>query len=198
MVFMVFESKIKIMSKINTKRLSDQMNTALNDQMTKEAHASQTYLAYGAWASMEGYDGTANFLFRHAHEERNHMMKILEYILDRGGEVKIASIPAADKLPKNMQDCFEKVFQQEVDNTKSIYKVVKKSMDEEDWATWNFMQWFVKEQIEEETLSMNLLDKVKIAGGEKATDEALYALDRQLEHTPDEARGAEEVTTENP
>jgi ferritin len=186
------------MSNINTKRLSDTMNSALNAQMTKEAHASQIYLAYGAWASMEGYDGTANFLFRHAHEERNHMMKILEYILDRGGEVKITEIPAAENLPKNMVDCFEKVFLQETDNTRSIYRVVKLAMDEEDWATWNFMQWFVKEQVEEETLSLNLLDKVKIAGGETATDDALYALDRQLEKTPDEARPAQDVTTDNP
>lgn len=186
------------MSNINTKRLSENMNKTLNEQMTKEAHASQTYLAYGAWASMEGYDGTANFLFRHAHEERNHMMKILEYMLDRGGEVKITEVPAVDELPTSMVDCFEKVFLQETGNTKSIYKVVKQSMEEEDWATWNFMQWFVKEQVEEETLSLNLLDKVKIAGGDNATDDALYALDRQLERTPDEARPAQEVTTEKP
>ena len=51
-------------------------------------------------------------------------------------------------------------------NTKAVYKIVKLSLDEEDWATWNFMQWFVKEQTEEETLALNLLDKIKIAGQE--------------------------------
>ncbi|MEJ0057031.1 MAG: ferritin-like domain-containing protein [Bacteroidota bacterium] len=66
-----------------------------------------------------------------------------------------------------MNNCFEKVFGHEVDNTTAVYKVVKLSLDEEDWATWNFMQWFVKEQTEEETLALNLLDKIKIAGGEK-------------------------------
>ena len=182
----------------NTRRLSERMNTVLNDQMTKEAHAAQIYLAYGSWARMEGYDGTANFLFRHAHEERNHMMKILEYILDRGGEVRIEAVPAADKLPKTLNDCFERVFLQEVDNTKSIYRVVKMAMEEEDWASWNFMQWFVKEQVEEETLSRNLLDKVKIAGGPKATNDALAALDKELETTPDEVRPAQAVTAENP
>jgi len=186
------------MAKINTQRISVTMNTALNSQMTKEAHAAQIYLAYGAWANSNGYEGISNFLFRHAHEERNHMMKILEYILDRGGKVTIEAIPAAEKLPKDIQDCFEKVFQQETDNTKSVYSVVKKSLEEEDWATWNFMQWFVKEQIEEEKLAMNLLDKVKIAGGDEASDEALYALDRQLERTPDEAKSAEDATTEHP
>ena len=67
-----------------------------------------------------------------------------------------------------MQDCFEKILGHEVDNTKGIYKIVKMSFDEEDWATWNFMQWFVKEQTEEETMVMNMLDKLKIAGGWKS------------------------------
>ena len=66
-----------------------------------------------------------------------------------------------------MQDCFEKIFAHEIDNTNGIYKIVKMSLDEEDWATWNFMQWFVKEQTEEETMVMNMLDKLKIAGGGK-------------------------------
>jgi ferritin len=56
-------------------------------------------------------------------------------------------------------------------------------LTEEDWATWNFMQWFVKEQTEEETLALDLLDKVKIAGGDKISSDALYSLDRDLEST---------------
>lgn len=68
---------------MNTNRLSKTIEAALNAQMTKEAHASQIYLSYGAWADGEGFGGTANFLFRHAQEERNHMMKLLEYILKK-------------------------------------------------------------------------------------------------------------------
>ena len=174
------------------------MQSALNTQMTKEAHASQIYLSYAAWASSSGYAGIANFLFRHANEERNHMMKFLEYILERGAKVKIAPIPAPDSDPTSVNNCFEKVFQQEVSNTTAIYKLVKTSFEESDWATWNFLQWFVKEQVEEETLSMNLLDKIKIAGGEKAPNEALYALDRDLATTPDDARLAQEATADHP
>jgi ferritin len=95
-------------------------------------------------------------------------------------------------------DCFQKTFQQEVDNTESIYKIVKQSFDEADWATWNFLQWFVKEQTEEETLIMNMLDKLKIAGGEKASGESLYSIDRDLKSTPDEADLAQEKTVEAP
>jgi ferritin len=183
---------------MNTNRLSETLQASLNDQMTREAHASQIYLSYASWADSEGYDGIANFLFRHANEERNHMMKLLEYILQRGAKVKIEAIPAPPPDPVNVQDCFEKVFEQEIENTKSVYKVVKMSLTEEDWATWHFMQWFVKEQTEEETLAMNLLDKIKIAGGAKATGDALYALDRDLEKTPDDAELAEEKTVEHP
>jgi len=174
------------------------MAKALNEQMTKEAHASQIYLSYAAWADSQGYGGTANFLFRHAQEERNHMMKILEYILKRGAEVEVTAIPAPFKNPSSMHKCFEKVFEHEVDNTKAIYKLVKLSFDEGDWATWNFMQWFVKEQIEEETLAMDLLDKLKIAGGEKIDSNTLYSLDRDLEKTSDDAKSAEDVTADNP
>ena len=183
---------------MNKNRLSQKLEAELNRQMTKEASASQIYLSYAAWASSQGYGGIANFLFRHANEERNHMMKFLQYILERGGTVKIDAIPAPEGEPTDIQNCFEKVFEQEVDNTKSIYKLVKMSFDEEDWATWNFIQWFVKEQTEEETLALNLLDKIKISGGKNATGEALYILDRDLKDKPDHATLAEEKTVDNP
>jgi len=183
---------------MDTNRLSKTLAAALNEQMTSEAFNSQVYLSYASWASDHGFDGIANFLFRHAAEERNHMMKILEYILERGAKVTITAIPAPHADPSDVNDCFEKVFKSEVENTTSIYKIVKMSFDEQDWATWNFMQWFVKEQIEEETLAINLMSRIKIAGGKKASDDALYNLDRDLGTTPDDARSAEDVTTANP
>ena len=79
---------------METNRLSKTIEAALNAQMTNEAHNAQIYLAYASWADSKGYDGIANFLFRHANEERNHMMKFLEYILKRGGNVVITAIPA--------------------------------------------------------------------------------------------------------
>ncbi|HSV12117.1 MAG TPA: ferritin [Hanamia sp.] len=183
---------------MNTNRLSESICKALNDQMTKEAHAAQIYLAYASWLNAQGFEGVANFLFRHANEERNHMMKFLEYILERGASVKITAIPDPGENPTSVYDAFQKAFKQEVDNTESIYKIVKQSFDEGDWATWNFLQWFVKEQTEEETLIMNMLDKLKIAGGEKASGSSLYSIDRDLKTTDDEADLAQEKTVEAP
>jgi ferritin len=183
---------------MKTDRLSKSLTTALNTQMTNEARASEIYLSFGAWAEHEGFGGVSNFLFRHAQEERNHMMKILEYILKRGAEVNVTAIPAPGPTPKSLHDCFQKIFDHEVDNTKAIYKLVKMSLEEEDWASWNFLQWLVQEQTEEETLALQLLDKLKIAGGEKAESESLYALDRDLEKTPDDATLAQNVTADNP
>lgn len=171
---------------MNTNRLSKGLQKLLNEQMTKEAHSAQIYLSYAVWADNAGFSGISKFLLRHAREERDHMQKFVEYILERGSEVKIESIPAPPANPKNLRDCFESIFKHEVSNTKSIYNIIKQSQEEGDWATWNFAQWFAKEQTEEEKLAMDLLAKIKLAGGENADSETLYTLDRDLGNSPDE------------
>ena len=183
---------------MKTNRLTEKITAALNQQITNEAHASQIYLAYASWADNQGYSGIAKFLFRHAQEERNHMMKLLEYILIRGAKVKISTIPAPGPNPADINNCFEKVFQQEVINTNAIYKLVKMSLDAEDWATFNFLQYFVKEQTEEETLAISILDKLKISGGAKAGSDVLYVLDKDLGNATGDMKSAEDATAENP
>jgi len=191
-------TRILVTQFMETNRLSPSIAAALNAQMTNEAHNAQIYLAYASWASEKGYDGIANFLFRHANEERNHMQKFLEYILKRGGKVTVTAIPGPGPDPASMNDCFEKVFSSEVENTAKIYDIVNMSMAEKDWATFNFMQWFVKEQTEEETLALDLLDKIKVAGGANAKDDALFVLNTELGKTPDDATLAQDVTVEKP
>jgi len=183
---------------MNTNRLSKAMETSLIKQMTKENQASQIYLALGCWADTKGYGGVSNFLFRHAQEERNHMIKIMMYILERGGTPKVEAVAEPKKLPKSISECFNMVFEHEVDNTTAIYGLVNQSMDEKDWATWNFAQWFVKEQIEEEKLALQLIDKLKIAGGDRATDESLFELDKYLGNAPDDVPLARESTADKP
>lgn len=165
---------------MNTNRLSKPVEKLLNHQITNEAEASQVFLAFGAWAAHEGFDGIAKFLFKHSEEEREHMMEVVNYIIERGGKVTVGTIDKPHKDPKNLQDCFEQMYKHEVANTEAFYTIVNQAMEERDWATWNFAQTFVKEQIEEETFVMTLLDKLKIAGGAKVTAESLYTLDRDL------------------
>ncbi|MBW2962245.1 ferritin [Mesonia aestuariivivens] len=183
---------------MNTNRLSIPIEKILNHQVKKEATASQIYLSLGAWADSEGYAGMADFLFRHAQEERNHMIKVMDYIMERGGRVKITGIDDPVKDPENLQECLELVFTHEVDNTKAIYDIVNLSQEEKDWATWNFAQWFVKEQIEEEALVLDLLDKLKVAGGTKATPESLLYLDAQFNKMEDEVTLAREASGDKP
>ena len=183
---------------MDTKRLSSAMETALSEQMNVELYQSHIYLSYGIWADDQGYGGIANFLFRHSKEERDHAIKFMQYVLNRGGKPTVTALKAAEGDPSNLKDCFNRVFKHEVENTEKIYKLVNLAFEEKDWATWNFLQWFVKEQIEEETLAMDLIDKLKIAGGDQASDESLFNLDKYLGETADDAELARDATSENP
>ena len=168
-----------------TKRISDAMETQLNKQLTKEAEAAQVFLAYASWAETKGYPGVADFFYGHEVEEREHMKKIIRYINGRGGESKIAAIKAPPENPKNLMDCFKKALDHEIANTEAIYEIVNLAHAEKDWATFNFAQWFVKEQIEEETLVMDLIDKYNLAvDNEEEDNENLYQLDKDLSKAP--------------
>lgn len=183
---------------MNTKRLSDAMEKALSDQMNTEDLQSRIYFSYGIWAADAGYDGVSNFLFRHAQEERDHAVKFMMYVLERGGKPTITELAGPGPEPKSMHDCFNNVYKREVENTQSIYQLVNLALEEKDWASWNFLQWFVKEQTEEEKLAADLISRLKIAGGDRAKDESLLLLDTELKNFSGEATLAREATGENP
>jgi ferritin len=148
---------------ITKNRLSKTIEAALNAQLTKEAHASQIYLSYGTWSHYKTYPKIGNLLLYLSVEKRNHMSKIMEYILKRNGKVIIKAIPAPYKNPTTMDNCFSSIVQHEIENAILITELAKMSLDEEDWTTWNFMQWFIKEEVaEEEEVSAKLFDRLKI------------------------------------
>lgn len=179
-------------------RLSKEMTALLNEQVTNEAWNAEIYLSFGAWASEKGMGGLANFLFRHGEEERDHMMKFMQHIMQRGGRVKISRIPAPLEDPKNLKACLNTLFEAEVDNSKAIYKIVNKALEEKDWPTWNFLQWFVKEQIEEENMIDELLDRYElVTAGGKISGADLYQFDKDLETMDDEADIARDMTIED-
>ena len=182
---------------MNTNRLSEKILDILNKQVTKEAYAAQTYLTYAIWADDHGYAGIANLLYRHSGEERNHMMKVIQYIQNRGGKAQISALDAGPEDPSNIQDCFEKIFQHEVSNTNAIYDIVNAAQEERDWATFNFAQWFVKEQIEEENMADDLLDRYElITAGGKISGADLYQFDKDLDTANDEADIARDASIE--
>ena len=165
---------------MNTNRLSDTISAALNAQITKEAYSSQFYLSYAAWAESQSLSGIAAFIFHHAEDERTHMLKIMKYILMRGSLVRLEAVPAPAPHPESINDCFVKAFEHEVEKTQAVYAIVKMSFDESDWATWNFIRWFIRDQVNEEMLAMNLMNKLKLAGDQKTLGKALYELDKDL------------------
>lgn len=180
--------------KLSVKRISDKMEQTLNEQLTREAFQSQVYLAYASWAEVNGFGGIADFLYKHSHEERQHMLKFLRYINGRGGKARIAAIETPGSEPSNLRACLEQTLQHEIDNSNSIDAIVNLALAEKDWATFNFGQWFVKEQIEEEALINDLLDKFNLAshGNEKST--SLYDLDRDTADAPQNATLAREAS----
>jgi len=169
-----------------TKRISDAMENALNKQMTREAYQAQVYLAYASWAEVNGFAGISTFLYKHSLEEREHMYKFLKYINDRGGKAKIEAIDAPREHPEGLGDCLQKTLQHEIDNSDAIDEIVNLAHEEKDWATFNFGQWFVREQIEEETLVKNLIDKYELTSAQPGRAN-LYGLDRDTADAPQDA-----------
>lgn len=176
------------------KRISDKMEQLLNTQMTREAYQAQVYLSYASWAEINSFAGVAKFLYGHMQEERNHMFKILKYINGRGGSAKVEAIPAAPVHPKDLGECLNNILQHEIDNSKEIDKIVNLAHEERDWPTFNFGQWFVKEQIEEETLINEIIDKYNLASTQTSSNHSLYALDRDLNSEPQSAVTARDET----
>jgi len=151
----------------------------LNEQIIKESSSSQLYLSMASWSENQGYNGTAQFLYKHSDEERVHMLKLVKFINERGG---VAKIPAIEKPPINfdsMLKIFESLLAHEIKVTESINNVVDVCLKEKDYTTHNFIQWYVSEQLEEEALARNILDKLKMIGSDKG---GLYLFDRDMEN----------------
>ena len=160
--------------------MKERVEKALNDQIKKEGQSSQFYLAMASWAEAQGLSGTSGFMYKQSEEERFHMLKLVKYVNERGGT---AIIPGFDGPPtefKSVLNVFELLLSHEIQITESINDLVGVCMDEKDYPTQNFMQWYLSEQLEEEASARAILDKVKLIGEDKA---GLYLFDRDLENS---------------
>ncbi|NII25744.1 ferritin [Pseudoflavitalea sp. X16] len=157
--------------------ISSKIDAALNRQIDLEGFSSMYYLAMGSWAEVKGYTGVAQFLYHHSDEERLHMLKLFHYINDRGGHAIVPPFAAPQKDFKNIQEIFEIVHSHEVKVSNEINALVELCIQEKDYTTHNFLQWYVTEQIEEESLARQILDKLKLIGEDKG---GMYLFDRDL------------------
>lgn len=170
--------------------MNKRIEEILNKQIVAEAVSSQLYLAMASWAESSGINGTAGFLYLHSDEEREHMLKLVRFINERGGRALIPSIEVPRQEFNSLTDIFTLLLEHEIKVTNMINEIVFVCLEEKDYSTHNFMQWFVAEQLEEEALARNILDKLKMIGSDKA---GLYLFDRDLETLQNANPGGTEV-----
>ncbi len=158
--------------------LSKKIESLLNQQVELEASSSQYYLAMASWAEVKGYNGVSKFLYKHADEERLHMLKLIMFVNERGGHGLVPKLAAPPANFKGIQEVFEQILKHEIHVSGEINKLVDRCLAEKDYTTHNFLQWYVSEQIEEEALARNILDKLNLIGNDKG---GMYLFDRDLQ-----------------
>jgi ferritin len=149
----------------------------LNEQITLEFYSSNLYLQMGAWCTWKGYSGAARFLLLHATEEYGHMTKLFHYIGETGGLSVIPGIEKPQTEFDSLLNVFTKTMEHEKIVTAKINELVDAAFNEKDYSTFNFLQWYVAEQHEEETLFASILDKIKMIGVE---GRGLYLIDKEI------------------
>jgi ferritin len=158
--------------------ISEKMQAALNEQIAMEAHASYLYLAMAGWFDLEGLEGCAKFMYRQSDEERMHKMRIFNYLLDMNCKAIVPSVEQPPTSFKSVQDIFKSAYEHELKVTKSINGLVDLAINDGDHSTHNFLQWYVTEQREEETLMRLILDKIGLIGD---GPQSLYFIDKEIE-----------------
>jgi len=157
--------------------LSKKLEKAIIEQIKAEEESSRLYLSMASWCEVNGYAGAAEFLFDHATEEREHALKFLHFVNDRGGHARVLDLEEPPAEFNSLKEIFEKVLEHEILVTSLINNLVALALEEKDFTTHHFLQWYVEEQIEEESLATSILDKFKLAEGAKG---GLFHIDKEL------------------
>ena len=157
--------------------ISKKMEEALNDQLNAEMYSSYLYLAMAAHFEAENLPGAAAWMKVQSQEEMGHAMKFFGFINGRRGRVVLKAIDEPAKTWKSTLAAFEASYEHEQMITGRINDLVNLAIQEKDHATGTFLQWFVTEQVEEETSVDNIIGMLKMA--EKAPG-AMFMIDREL------------------
>lgn len=157
--------------------LDKELLDALNDQMNHEYYAAHAYMAMAAYCNYHSYDGFANFYIEQAKEERFHGQKIYDYINDRGEKAVFSSLEAPKVEFNSILETFEDGLKQEQDVTQRFYNLSEIANRLKDYATISFLNWFLDEQVEEESTFETHIDYLKRIGDDC---NALYLYEKDL------------------
>lgn len=157
--------------------LKDTVLKAMNNQINAEIHSAYLYLSMSAWFESKGLSGFANWMKVQYQEELTHAMKFFDYIHERNGRVLLEPIAGVQTEFEGVIDAIEKTLEHEQKITAMINNLMDISVAASDHASQSFLQWFVNEQVEEESNVNQILDDLRLIGGQ---GNGLFMMNREL------------------
>jgi ferritin len=157
--------------------INQKVQDALNDQIKHELYSSYVYLAVSAYCHTISLPGFANWFLQQSSEEKDHAMKIYNFILDRGGKVKLQAIDSPPSEYGTTLQIAQKALEHEQKVTGLIDKLYELAVKEGDLPAQMMLQWFINEQVEEEKNAQLLIDQITMVGDNRA---ALLMMDMEL------------------
>ncbi len=157
--------------------LSKNMEKALNEQINAEVFSTYLYLSMAAWFHSQKLAGFGHWMEAQAREEWEHTMKFFHYVDERGGRVLLGKIDAPQAEWESPLEAFKAAYEHEKYITGRIHELVALAREENDYATENFLQWFVTEQVEEESSTGRVVDQIEMVADSR---QGLFMLDREL------------------
>lgn len=157
--------------------ISKKMQDALNEQINAELYSAYLYLAMESYFESLNLAGFANWMRIQTQEEALHAMKIYDFVNERGGKVTLKAIAQPPAKWASPLAVFEAVYKHEQKVTGLINELVNLAVKEKDHATNSFLQWFVNEQVEEESSANAMVQKVKMVN---KTPGGIFMLDKEL------------------
>jgi ferritin len=157
--------------------LTAELEAAFNDQVTLELESAHQYLALSAWLEAEGLPGMAHWMRMQAGEEHEHAMRFYQFLIDRSAQVKLGAIPQPKSEFDSVIDVFRASLSAEHRVTAAINALYAAATEARDFASYPLLDWFVKEQVEEEATVQQIIDDLERTEG---SGHALLMLDREL------------------
>lgn len=165
--------------------IDKRMEDAINKQINEELYSAYLYLSMSAWFDSIGLKGFANWMMVQYKEETDHAMKFYNYLQSQGAEVKLFAIKEPPSKWDSPLHAFEETLKHEQHITKCINDLVDLAEELKDRATYNMLQWFINEQVEEEENDREIIEKLKLIEGSR---HGIYMIDRELaerQYTPE-------------